>query len=501
MPIPKTYFAALRVHLAVRGRRAHRRQVGHHPDRHRRVRPAVPAAGRPGLGRGPLRHPDRRRSTPPTSTRRASPPAPPTTSPATRACARPRLEALAGLKPVARPDGVHTAGTSSQISDGAAAVLMMTAEQGRRARASRPGPGSSTPASSASTRCSCSPARSTPPSACSSAPAWRIADIDVVEINEAFASVVLAWQRELGCRPRPHQPQRRRHRPRPPARRHRRVPHDQGPPRARAHRRLARPSSPCAAAAASAPAPSSSALAPAAGARPPSGRRGLRHRTLPDRGRRPPRPMPSTPGVPSSTRATPRSAARARAGVAGAVARGRGGHVPAVRGPRPAHGRRGHGDRSCEVVDGDTVWSTSAAATEHGPPHRHRHARDRRPRPPVECFGAEASHHLAELLPPGTAVRLERDVEARDRYDRLLAYVYRADDGLFVNLAQVAGGFAEPLAYPPNIAHRADFERAERRGAATARRRPVAGMRRRRRRARRRRPDASTRPTRREPRR
>jgi acetyl-CoA C-acetyltransferase len=36
------------------------------------------------------------------------------------------LEALAALKPTGRPDGVHTAGTSSQISDGASAVLLMT---------------------------------------------------------------------------------------------------------------------------------------------------------------------------------------------------------------------------------------------------------------------------------------------------------------------------------------------------------------------------------------
>ena len=60
------------------------------------------------------------------------------------------LEALAALKPVAREDGVHTAGTSSQITDGAAAVLMTTAarakELGLRPRAS------STSASSASTR-------------------------------------------------------------------------------------------------------------------------------------------------------------------------------------------------------------------------------------------------------------------------------------------------------------------------------------------------------------
>src|SRR5439155_3101152 len=39
------------------------------------------------------------------------------------------LEALAALKPVAREDGVHTAGSSSQISDGAAAVLLMTDER------------------------------------------------------------------------------------------------------------------------------------------------------------------------------------------------------------------------------------------------------------------------------------------------------------------------------------------------------------------------------------
>src|SRR5439155_13403976 len=49
------------------------------------------------------------------------------------------IEKLAALKPVARDDGIHTAGTSSQISDGAAAVLLMSAEKakalGLRARA------------------------------------------------------------------------------------------------------------------------------------------------------------------------------------------------------------------------------------------------------------------------------------------------------------------------------------------------------------------------------
>jgi len=70
-----------------------------------------------------------------------------------------------------------------------------------------------------------------------------------------------------------------------------------------------------------------------------------------------------------------------------------------------------------------------------------------------ECFGAEATDRMAALLPAGTAVRLVRDVEARDRYDRLLAYVYRVSDGLFVNLAMAEDGYATTLTYPPNVAH------------------------------------------------
>ncbi len=74
-----------------------------------------------------------------------------------------------------------------------------------------------------------------------------------------------------------------------------------------------------------------------------------------------------------------------------------------------------------------------------------------------ECFGAEATDRMEALLPEGTTVRLVRDVEARDRYDRLLAYVYRAEDGLFVNLAMAKEGFATTLTYPPNIAHADEF--------------------------------------------
>lgn len=88
------------------------------------------------------------------------------------------------------------------------------------------------------------------------------------------------------------------------------------------------------------------------------------------------------------------------------------------------------------------------------------------PRRPVECFGVEASNRTAELLPKGTPVRLERDVESRDRFGRLLAYVHRIDDGTFVNLALVRDGYAQPLTIPPNVAHTSDFVDA----AAEARR-------------------------------
>ena len=106
------------------------------------------------------------------------------------------LEALAGLKAVARPDGVHTAGSSSQISDGAAAILMMTAE-----RASELG---LTPNARIVDHClgGVDPVLMlTGPIDATNLLLQRtglgIADIDVFEINEAFASVVLAWEREV----------------------------------------------------------------------------------------------------------------------------------------------------------------------------------------------------------------------------------------------------------------------------------------------------------------
>jgi micrococcal nuclease len=83
------------------------------------------------------------------------------------------------------------------------------------------------------------------------------------------------------------------------------------------------------------------------------------------------------------------------------------------------------------------------------------------PERPVECFGPEASARTESLLPAGTDVILERDVEARDRYGRLLAYITRAEDGMLVNLQLVEEGMAEARSYPPNTARDRDLSQAE----------------------------------------
>ena len=127
--------------------------------------------------------------------------------------------------------------------------------------------------------------------------------------------------------------------------------------------------------------------------------------------------------------------------------------VEAVRkGPLKANGTVTH------LVDGDTV--DVAFSTGTGKPSTERirligidTPETKRPDTPVECFGREASSALAALIPIGTAVLIERDVEERDRYGRLLGYVFRASDGLFVNHEMVRAGMATAYTFPPNIAY------------------------------------------------
>ena len=125
---------------------------------------------------------------------------------------------------------------------------------------------------------------------------------------------------------------------------------------------------------------------------------------------------------------------------------------------RPAAAARAEIER---VVDGDTI----IAAFDGG---RSENVRligiDTPEKPggnlPAECFGAEATAFTAVLLPPGTPVLLTGGPETRDVYDRLLAYVHRASDGLFVNMALAREGYAAALSIPPNTDYTPHFSAA-----------------------------------------
>ncbi len=114
------------------------------------------------------------------------------------------------------------------------------------------------------------------------------------------------------------------------------------------------------------------------------------------------------------------------------------------------------------VVDGDTLVITSDGVDDRVRLIGIDTPESVKPGSEVECYGKEASAYTESLLPEGTQVVLVADVERRDRYDRLLAYVYRASDGLFVNLDIVEQGYAQPATYPPNVAHTEDFVEASR---------------------------------------
>jgi len=107
------------------------------------------------------------------------------------------LEKLASLQPSFREDGVHHAGNSSQITDGAAALLLMAKEKaeelGLRARARIV---AQAVVGSDPILMLTGPITATPKVLKKAA--LELKDIDLIEINEAFASVVLAWKRELG---------------------------------------------------------------------------------------------------------------------------------------------------------------------------------------------------------------------------------------------------------------------------------------------------------------
>lgn len=110
-----------------------------------------------------------------------------------------------------------------------------------------------------------------------------------------------------------------------------------------------------------------------------------------------------------------------------------------------------------KVVDGDTFWVDDGS--EKGlkvrligvdAPETRRSARKE-----IGYFGVESKKYLSALL-LGNEVRMEYDVDRRDRYGRLLAYVY-LDDGTFVNAELIKNGFAMVMTVPPNVKFAEEF--------------------------------------------
>jgi micrococcal nuclease len=123
--------------------------------------------------------------------------------------------------------------------------------------------------------------------------------------------------------------------------------------------------------------------------------------------------------------------------------------------------RRGDGIATVtDVVDGDTIDVAIGGRDERVRLIGIDTPETKKPDSPIECFGPEASAFTSDLLPAGTEVRIERDIVGRDDYGRLLGYVHRTSDGLFVNLAIVAEGFAQPLTIEPNSTFAGAFARA-----------------------------------------
>jgi micrococcal nuclease len=131
--------------------------------------------------------------------------------------------------------------------------------------------------------------------------------------------------------------------------------------------------------------------------------------------------------------------------------------------------------RVVRAVDGDTLVVTGAG----GPVVDGGEARVRLllldtpevdgPDSTEECLGPEASDFAAELMPPGSTLRLALDTERQDEFGRTLAYAWTAD-GTFVNETIVRNGYGYASLVAPNDQHVSvviaaeDAARQERRG-------------------------------------
>ncbi|MDP4604174.1 MAG: thermonuclease family protein [Solirubrobacteraceae bacterium] len=112
------------------------------------------------------------------------------------------------------------------------------------------------------------------------------------------------------------------------------------------------------------------------------------------------------------------------------------------------------------VVDGDTIVANLGSREERVRYIGIDTPESVKPNAKVDCFGPEASKENERLLPSGSPIRVVVGAEPRDRYGRLLAYVYRKDQAgqeLFVNADLVRRGFADTIVFPPNTRHAGEF--------------------------------------------
>jgi micrococcal nuclease len=109
------------------------------------------------------------------------------------------------------------------------------------------------------------------------------------------------------------------------------------------------------------------------------------------------------------------------------------------------------------VVDGDTFVATVNGRRERVRVIGVDTPESVDPNRPDEPFGAEASNFAKHYL-TGETVRMAGDAEPRDRYGRMLAYVWLAD-GTFWNALLAAEGYAQQLTIPPNVTYADLFRR------------------------------------------
>jgi micrococcal nuclease len=112
--------------------------------------------------------------------------------------------------------------------------------------------------------------------------------------------------------------------------------------------------------------------------------------------------------------------------------------------------------RVVRVVDGDTILVALDGREERVRYIGVDTPESVKPGTPVQCYAKRASSFNKKLL-AGRSVRLVQDVEARDRYGRVLAYVYREPDGLFVNAELARDGYARTLTIAPNVRYAGRF--------------------------------------------